>query len=129
MDDCRRACSGRCPHPPGTLRSPGPLAESRRASHAARARPLALPLRCDRLGYGLIDGQRVGDVEGKLVVFHVDRDAVAVGELLRQRLAGEWVLDLALDQAAQGTGAVGLVVAVLEQPVLGYVGQLDRDVL
>src|SRR4051812_38072442 len=62
----------------------------------------------------------VGALRGAL-----DHDGRAGGELRAQDEVRERVLDVALDRAAQGTGAHGRVPALLDEQLLGRLGELQ----
>src|SRR3546814_15139989 len=66
-------------------------------------------------------------VDGEAVGASGDADRVAVADLAFQNQAGQGVLQLALDDALQRAGAVDRIVALVGEPHLGLVVELQRD--
>ena len=124
---------------------------STRLFHAAAGAALALPA---QEGFAAASGRRSGsgprhvaprggvdvsastgrprlggvDVEAGLRVL-VDDDRRARLVAAEQQVLGEHVLDHVLDDAAQRAGAVGHVVAELDDVLLGRLGDLERHLL
>ena len=74
-------------------------------------------------------GRGVDRAEDDLVVLDVGHDQLAGAEVTHEDLLGQHVLDLALDRAAQRPGAERGVVALVGEPGLGVLGELDVEVL
>src|SRR5215216_627984 len=66
-------------------------------------------------------------VEGELVHVRIDDDGVALLKLALEHLERQRVQHAALDRALERAGAVDRVVALLDEQVLGGVGELERD--
>lgn len=64
-----------------------------------------------------------------MTVFFGGLDVVAFAEVAVEDFKAEWVEDLALDDALEGAGAVGGVVAFLPEEELGGVVEREGDVL
>src|SRR3546814_14251128 len=64
-------------------------------------------------------------VDGEAVGAGGDADRVAVADLAVQNQAGQGVLQLALDDALQRAGAVDRIVALVGEPHLGLVVELQ----
>src|SRR5258708_23767091 len=87
-------------------------------------------LRLDRLQLLGCRGarRRLGEGEAELVALAGDPDDAALGELAEEQLLGERLLDVLLNDAAQGTRAEQAVVALLGEPFSRRLVELDRDV-
>src|SRR5436190_23095296 len=70
-------------------------------------------------------GLPLGHLERQAVAYTIDPDVVAVADVAGQQLHGQGVLDLALDQALQGPGAVRWVEALVRHVVARLGRQRD----
>ena len=68
----------------------------------------------------------MADDDLQLAVALVDLDRAAVGHLALQQLLGQRVLQVALDRALQGPGAVDRIVPDAAEPAARGVGQVER---
>src|SRR5258708_30723501 len=85
-------------------------------------------LRLDRLQLLGCRGarRRLGEGEAELVALAGDPDDAALGELAEEQLLGERLLDVLLNDAAQGTRAEQAVGALLVEPVWRRLFELKR---
>lgn len=67
--------------------------------------------------------------EDDLAVFDIDNDRLAGVELLPKDLLRQRIFDHALDGTTQWSSAQGLVVALLDEHELRFVGELESEVL
>src|SRR6478609_6712170 len=72
-------------------------------------------------------GIDTAQIEGDRAILGAHDHVAAVLELAEQELVTERLLDLVLDQSAEGTCAVRFVVALLRQVGAGGLGELDGD--